>query len=62
MLGRVDGWNSSMSMTLISSTSKERRTRWLMHSIGECIMCETSISMYQTNIKGRISETAKVDL
>jgi predicted methyltransferase len=37
MLGRVDGWNSSVSMTLLSSTSKQRRKKWLAHSTGECM-------------------------
>jgi hypothetical protein len=38
-VGKVDGWNSSMSMTLISRTSKERRKKWLTHSTGECMNC-----------------------
>jgi hypothetical protein len=39
MLGRVDGWNSFVSMTLISNISKERRTKWLTYSAGECMNC-----------------------
>jgi hypothetical protein len=31
--------DSYVSMTLILSASKENRTKWLMHSVGECMNC-----------------------
>jgi hypothetical protein len=60
MLGRVDGSNSFLSTTLISTMSKEKRTKWLTHLEGECM--NYMLSMYQTYIKGRILEAANADL
>jgi hypothetical protein len=36
---KEDSWNLLVSMNLISSISKEKRTRWLMHSVGGCMRC-----------------------
>jgi hypothetical protein len=37
MLGRAGGWSFSVSTILISSISKGRKTKSLMHSVGECM-------------------------
>jgi hypothetical protein len=57
MLGIVGGWSLFVSMTLISSISKERKTNSLMHLAGECMNC-----MYQTDINNRVLEAASADL
>jgi hypothetical protein len=50
-------------MTLISSISKEKRTKWMMHPTGECMNYMLQpFNMYQIDIKGRISEDENVDL
>jgi hypothetical protein len=63
MLGRVDGWNSFVSMTLISSISKERKNK-VVDALSRRVheVHATTISMYQTHIKGRISEAENADL
>jgi hypothetical protein len=39
MLRKADGYNSSMNMTLILSTSKVKRTSLWMHSTEEYMKC-----------------------
>jgi hypothetical protein len=62
MQGREDGYNSYVSMTLISIKSKENISKWLMHLVGECMNCMVQPLVYQNNLKCIISKAAKAYL
>jgi hypothetical protein len=63
MPGKRDGWSFYANMTLISSISKGKKIRWLMHLEKKVHKSHaTTISMYRTEIKDIILEASNVDL
>ena len=62
MPGKSDGWSFCANMTLISSISKGKKIRWLMHSAEKCTNYMLQPLACTTEMKDRILEAANADL